>query len=207
MSIMTISSYADMRTNLLIDTGFSNAEVALWTLPAGDYPFAELTFDYTNALAALDRGDLPAAREATSRAESERQRALAWQKEHPDMDDPQAAERTLILTDQLHALITAAEGKSAEAVAGLQHIAAREHALPLEFGPPSIYKPTDEMLGDLLLQMHRSSEARQAFQTALARTPGRKLVVEALARADKEISASSHSNDASRQAAAEVHNH
>jgi predicted Zn-dependent protease len=59
--------------------------------------------------------------------------------------------------------------------------------LPLEFGPPTIEEPTDELLGELLLQLHRSSEAREAFQTALARAPGRRPVVEALARIDKEM--------------------
>jgi hypothetical protein len=68
-------------------------------------------------------------------------------------------------------------------------MATKEHAIPLEFGPPNIEKPTDELLGEMLLELHRQTEARDAFQTALTRTPGRKLVVEALARTDKEISA------------------
>jgi hypothetical protein len=68
-------------------------------------------------------------------------------------------------------------------------MAEKEHHLPLEFGPPSIEKPTDELLGELLLQLHRPTEAREAFVTALSRTPGRRIVVEALARSDKEIAA------------------
>lgn len=61
--------------------------------------------------------------------------------------------------------------------------------MPFEFGPPSIYKPTDELLGDLLLELHRPSEARDAFQVALARSPGRASVIQALARANKEVAA------------------
>jgi hypothetical protein len=61
--------------------------------------------------------------------------------------------------------------------------------MPLEFGPPAIEKPTDELLGEMLLELHRPAEARGAFQAALTRTPGRKLVVEALARTDKEMAA------------------
>ena len=118
-------------------------------------------------------------------AESDRQRAAVGGK----YTDPQRGERLLILTEQLQALLTAADGKGQDAVTELKRIAAKEHALPFEFGPPSIYKPTDELLGDLLLELHRPSEARDAFQVALARTPGRGSVVQALTRANKEIAA------------------
>ena len=83
-----------------------------------------------------------------------------------------------ITVDQLHAALTAAEGKSEDAVKEMQNVSAQEDALPLEFGPPNIEKPTDEMLGELLLQLKRPAEAREAFQAALARNPGRKLSVE-----------------------------
>jgi tetratricopeptide (TPR) repeat protein len=185
---MALGSYAAMRAHLLIDAQLWNDDVARGTLPAGDYPVAQLTFAYTNALAALRRGDVARAREAVSRAESARARAVVWWQEHK-VDEPQGPERFLLLTAQLHALLTAAEGKSQEAVTELQRIAAQEHAMPLAYGPPSVYKPTDELLGELLLDLHRPSEAREAFQAALARTPGRRLVVEALAHTDKAIAA------------------
>jgi tetratricopeptide (TPR) repeat protein len=206
-STMAIGSYADMRVNFLIDSQLWNGDVAHWTLPAGDYPLAELTFDYANALAAIRRGDLSSAREAASRSESARQRALAWRKEQK-YDDPQEDERLLILTEQLHALLTAAEGKSQDAVTELQRIAAKEHAMPLEFGPPSVYKPTDELLGETLLQLNRPSEARNAFQAALARTPGRRLVLEDLARTDKEMAAAATKEGVKQPSAnSPVHKH
>ncbi|MFN2578115.1 MAG: hypothetical protein ABR607_10545 [Pyrinomonadaceae bacterium] len=186
--VAIVGSYAEMRANFIIDSQLWNDATIRATLPAGDYPLAQLTFDYTNALAAIRRGDLPVARDAVSRAEADGQRALArWKEEKHDYS--QGPKRLLILTEQLQALLMAANGKSQEAVADLRRIAEEEHALPLEFGPPSIYKPTDELLGDLLLELHRSSEARDAFQVALARAPGRRSVVQALARADKEIAA------------------
>jgi len=122
------------------------------TLPAGDYPVAQLTFDYTNALAAIRRGDLAAARNAMARAETDRQRALAKWKEQKH-DDPEGTQRLLILTEQLQALLMAAGGKTQDAITELKRIAAKEHALPLEFGPPSVYKPTDELLGELLVEL------------------------------------------------------
>jgi predicted negative regulator of RcsB-dependent stress response len=58
--------------------------------------------------------------------------------------------------------------------------------MSVEFGPPAIYKPTNELLGDLLLELHRSAEARDAFQLALGRAPGRRSVLQALARGDNK---------------------
>jgi tetratricopeptide (TPR) repeat protein len=183
-----LNSYAEMRAHFLICTQLWNDEVVRWTLPAGDYPIAESTFDYTNALAAIRRGDLAGAREGVSRVEKDGQRVIAWAEKQEmgaiDRHDPVA-----IYNGQLHALLAAAEGKAKEALAELQQVAEKEHKLPLEFGPPSIEKPTDELIGELLLQLHRPAEAHDAFQTALARAPGRKMVVESLARTDKEIAA------------------
>ena len=34
-------------------------------------------------------------------------------------------------------------------------VAEKEHKMPVEFGPPSIEKPTDELLGELLLPIFR----------------------------------------------------
>jgi tetratricopeptide (TPR) repeat protein len=198
-SMMAIGSYADMRVNFLIDSQLWDADVVRWTPPAGDYPLAELTFDYANALAAIRRGDLASAREAASRTESDRQRALAWSKEQKD-NDPQEGDRLLILTQQLHALLTAAAGQSQDAVTELQRIAAKEHAMPLEFGPPSVYKPTDELLGEVLLQQNRPAEAREAFEAALARAPGRRLSVAGLAGAGIH-------NSVKVEVGSEVHNH
>ena len=182
-----VASYAEMRANFVIDAQLWNDDVVRSTL-AGDYPMAQLAFDYTNALAAIRRGDLKVAREAVSRAESDRQRALVRGKDQR-YADPRRDQRLVILTEQLRALLTAAEGKGEEAVSELKRIAAKEDAMSVEFGPPAVYKPTDELLGELLVELHRSSEARDAFQVALARAPGRRSVVQALGRADKEIAA------------------
>jgi len=183
-----LNSYSEMRAHFLICTQLWNDEAVRWTFPAGDYPFAEATFDYTNAIAAIHRGDIAGAREAASRVEKAGQRSIAWM-EGQKKDASDARDGTLIYNGELHAMLAAAEGKTKDAITELQSIAEKEHKMPVEFGPPSIEKPSDELLGELLLQVHRPSEARDAFQTALARTPGRRMVVEALAQTDKEIAA------------------
>jgi tetratricopeptide (TPR) repeat protein len=187
-AMMAVTSYAEERAHFLIDTQFGDDEVLRWTVPAGDYALAESTFDYTNALAALHRVDLARAREAISRTERGGQRSIAWFIEQK-MDHPMIHDVVAVYNGELHAVLTAAEGKPQNAVTELQQMAAKEHGMALEFGPPNIEKPADELLGELLLQLNRPAEARDAFQAALARTPGRKLVVEALARTDKEITA------------------
>src|SRR2546425_12607058 len=121
-SNMFVESYADMRANFVIDAQLWNDDIVRSTLPAGDDPIAQLTFDYTNALAAIRRGDLNVAREAVSRAESDRQRALVREKEQK-YAGPRKDQRLLILTEQLRALLTAAEGKSQDAVSELKRIA------------------------------------------------------------------------------------
>jgi len=55
-----------------------------------------------------------------------------------------------------------------------------EETLPIAFGPPTIDKPTYELLGEFLLRRGRKDEARAAFQRALARTPGRRLLLAGL---------------------------
>jgi tetratricopeptide (TPR) repeat protein len=187
-AMMALNSYAEMRAHFVIDTQLWNDEVVRWSLPSGDFALAQTTFDYTNALAALHRGDLAAAREAASRVESGGQRSIAWFKEQ-NMDHPAIHDVALIYNGELHALLTAAEGKPQDAVMELKQMAAKEHGMALEFGPPNIEKPTDELLGEMLLQVNRPAEARGALQAALARAPGRKLAAEAFARSDKEITA------------------
>jgi len=206
-AMMLVSSYTGMRTHFLVSTQRWNDDVASWKLPAGDFPFPELDFEYADTFVAIGRGDHAAARAGLSRSESTAPRVKAWI-DQLKMNMPSMTETVDITVDQIRAALMAAEGKPEDAVKELQRIAAREHAMPLEFGPPNIEKPSDELLGEVLLQLHRPAEAREAFQTALARTPGRKLVVEALARTDKEIAAAAATKVGTAPSAqASPHNH
>src|SRR5690606_27087197 len=68
-------------------------------------------------------------------------------------------------------------------VALLREAAAAEEAMPFEFGPPAVVKPAPELLGEVLLELGRPAEARDAFARSLARAPGRALSLLGLARA------------------------
>jgi len=172
----SIGSYAEMRANFLIDSELWHDDVARWTLPAGAYPFAQLTLDYTDALVASKASDFPAAQAAFSRTESDLKDAANWLATRK-LDQSEALTRATLLVDQLRALLISPKPASAELLNALKLVAARERALPLEFGPPVIYKPTDELLGELYLQSNRRTEAQESFNSDLARAPGRRLGV------------------------------
>jgi predicted negative regulator of RcsB-dependent stress response len=70
---------------------------------------------------------------------------------------------------KIDALVRIKEGKRDEGIALLRKAADAESALPLEFGPPAIQKPTSELLGDELLALGRNAEAEQAYQSTLTR--------------------------------------
>jgi hypothetical protein len=87
------------------------------------------------------------------------------------------------MADQIDALAAIAAGRSEAGVAALRAVAAREAALPVDFGPPEILKPSEELLGDVLLGLGRPAEAEAAYDRALRQAPGRRLATLGKARA------------------------
>src|SRR5262249_620970 len=176
-----LGSYSQMRARFLIDSQLWDDDVVRWMLPAGEFPGPQLTFDYANAIAAIKRKDDVNARAYVERVIADRQRVEAWL-DQQKIEQPQYRKRALILTGQVQALLSLRQGKTAEAVKELQRIAEVERAMPFEFGPPFNDKPTDELFGEILLALNRPSEARDAFQLSIMRTPGRSLVLAGLAQ-------------------------
>jgi hypothetical protein len=64
-------------------------------------------------------------------------------------------------------------GQTQEGLALLSEAAAGERAIPMEYGPPSMFKPANELLGEVLLELGRAREACEAFQAAQVLAPGR----------------------------------
>lgn len=75
--------------------------------------------------------------------------------------------------EQGKALLLLAEGKREHGLAKLEEAAAAELDLPIEFGPPPIFKPSYEILGEELLDYSRREEAVEAFSKSLRLAPGR----------------------------------
>jgi tetratricopeptide (TPR) repeat protein len=202
----SINAYAEMRANFLVDSQLWQDEVAGWTLPVGDYPFAQLTFDYTDALVAYKSSNPTFARDALSRAESDLKQASAWL-EKRKLDEPEELNNSTVLVEQLRALLSSHETNSSDVIAALKAVVAKERALPLEFGPPVIFKPTDELLGELCLRSNRPSEASTAFQSDLARAPGRRLGTQGLAASAQRVLPDNTPAASAKPAATDNHVH
>ncbi len=102
-------------------------------------------------------------------------------------DDFYSANATVpaILSRQMRALFMLEDGKRTEGLALLREAAAMEDAIPLEFGPPDVVKPTHELLGEVLLAFGQGADAQRAFAKALSLAPGRPRSLLGLARASR----------------------
>jgi tetratricopeptide (TPR) repeat protein len=106
-------------------------------------------------------------------------------------ESPNQAKLAQIMLQQLEGALLFADGKSAEAFTELAQTAAEEDGLTFEFGPPTPLKPAHELYGELLLKAGRPQDARQQFERALQRAPGRALSVRGLAQTQRESADSS----------------
>jgi tetratricopeptide (TPR) repeat protein len=88
-----------------------------------------------------------------------------------------------IMEREVAALIVLASGRGAEAIDILTAATRAELALPAPLGLPIPPIPAPELLGEVLLELDRPGEARQAFAQALARNPNRTRSVLGSARA------------------------
>ena len=101
--------------------------------------------------------------------------AANWKKEFPDDDTFLPwADRAVA---QGEAVAVLAQGRSDDGIRLLRKAAETEAALPPPFGPPALLKPSYEMLGDELLALGRKQEASDAYRSALAAAPNRRLSV------------------------------
>lgn len=172
--------FAGMRARYILDTEEWTGDVVSWTIPETAPAAARLTFEFTNGYAAVRRGDLPAARDALRRLGEARQ---AFESTTNTATDPTPAARAKILELELSALVQSSDPTDTAAIARLVEATKIEASLPFEFGPPAIDKPPSELLGEVLLAQGHAKEAREAFEAALARTPGRTTSLVGLMRA------------------------
>jgi tetratricopeptide (TPR) repeat protein len=176
------SSLVQMWARYLVDTNDWAGDVARWQLPVADFPARRVTYEWASGFGAVRRGDLTGARAALTRLSVAR-RELDAESAKKEIPDRSWSTRAAILEGQLGAMIDARAGRRDPALARLREAAAAEAAMPFEFGPPFIDKPTHELLGELLLEAGHPEEARTAFETALARAPERTASLEGLEKA------------------------
>jgi hypothetical protein len=73
----------------------------------------------------------------------------------------------------LNGLLLLRQGKTDSGLTLLARAAAAEKEIPMEYGPPSLNKPANELFGETLLEHGRTQEARAAFEAAQILAPGR----------------------------------
>lgn len=173
-----LTSYADMATRSVIDTG-RPAEPLPAAIEQADNGPARFMLAYGEAMAApADAARLRAAVERWGALRRELQPA-------PKGMAKDSSGREQLMIDQIAALELVAAGQADAGIAALRQAAASETAMPLEFGPPTPPKPTLELLGDVLLGAKQPDQAAQAYAAALARAPERTLSLQGLMAAQE----------------------
>jgi tetratricopeptide (TPR) repeat protein len=183
----SVGSFAVMRSRYIVDTGRWKGEVAGWNVDLGSALMPEFNYAFGTGFAAAQFADLPEARKslATFGRLLPQLPALFDQAGIP-ADDP-SRRVPEIQKAQIEAVILSSEGHSDQAIATMQQAAATGKDLPYAFGPPSPQKPSDELLGELLLKANKAPQAREAFEASLERAPRRTQSLLGLARAESAI--------------------
>jgi hypothetical protein len=118
--------------------------------------------------AAATAGDL-----AVTRVQLQRVRQFAAQPAPPTEIIRHLTEYLGIGADMLEAMIEHGAGKHQSAQSLAARAAANSDALPVEFGPPAIFKPPHELAGELLLADKKPQAALAQFDLSLKTAPMR----------------------------------
>ncbi|MEZ5313534.1 MAG: hypothetical protein R2862_07705 [Thermoanaerobaculia bacterium] len=176
------SSLASMRLHYLLDRGDWSGEVADWPLPPVAGPRARFDFAFARAVGAIATGRQQEIPLALADLETVAHEVVELEKAGGD-PNPSQRLRPEILLLEAQALDAERRGEPARAEELLRRAAGLEDSLPVDFGPPTVDKPTHELLGEFLLRKGRRDEAAAEFRLALARAPGRRLALAGLAAA------------------------
>jgi tetratricopeptide (TPR) repeat protein len=182
-----VGSFAVMRSRYIVDTGRWQSEVVGWNVDLGGAQMPEFNFAFGTGYASAALGDVAAAR--GSLASLDRlltQLPSVFDHYGTAADDP-ARRVPQVQRLQLEAVILSAEGHGDQAIASAQQAVATERDLPYAFGPPSPEKPSEELLGELLLKANNASQAREAFAASLKHAPRRAESLLGLARAQTAL--------------------
>ena len=182
-----VGSFAVMRSRYIVDTGRWQSEVVGWNVDLGGAQMPEFNFAFGTGYASAALGDVAAAR--GSLASLDRlltQLPSVFDHYGTAADDP-ARRVPQVQRLQLESVILSAKGHGDQAIASAQQAVATERDLPYAFGPPSPEKPSEELLGELLLKANNASQAREAFAASLKHAPRRAESLLGLARAQTAL--------------------
>lgn len=116
---------------------------------------------------------MAAAKAGTPDAEKSIAELQAIRKQMIDRGEAYPAKAVEIRELEIAATAAAAKGKNDEAIQMMQRATAIEEEMSPPSGPPTLIKPSHELLGEILLRANHPKEAAQQFATALLRQPNR----------------------------------
>jgi hypothetical protein len=166
--------FANMRLLYLLDTGDWSGEIAGWTLPKSAGAGARLDFAFARAVGEIMQGHRDLARQALAELEAVGREVADFKTKSGD-PDPSYRVRPEIFLTEVRALMAEQDGDVPGAERLMLQASELEDKLPIAFGPPTIDKPSHELLGEFLLRRGRKDEAHSQFEKAVVRTPGRRL--------------------------------
>lgn len=161
-----------MLAHYIFETQRWNDEFLQTPPPPAQFPDANIMYSYVQGMSAARRGDVASAEKSLERfkaAHAALKEQLA-KETHPNLAVDNYAS---VEEQQLSALLLIARGKKDEALQVLRQASRAETAIPFEFGPPAVPEPTNELLGELLIDVHRPAEAEAVLRDQLTHTPGK----------------------------------
>ena len=166
-------SFSAMRARYLIDAEDWSGPVAAMQPNVEGVVAAEFARDFADAYGAVRHGEISGAAEAVARAVESGARFVAAAAAAGIPAETPMRRVPAIQQDELNGLLLLRRGDAGGGVTLLSKAAAAEKAIPMEYGPPSLAKPANELLGEVLLELGRPEEARAAFDVAQVLAPGR----------------------------------
>ena len=151
--------FAVMRGHYIVDTELW-AAAEEWTADYDPTSRMGMNYFFTSALAAVKMDELEKARQYLDKL----------------VEAPESEERNIQM-NQIKSLLLIEEGNVEQGINLLKETTQAEASLPLDFGPPTIVKPSYELLGDVMMEFERYDEAADAYEAQLDRTPKRILSV------------------------------
>jgi hypothetical protein len=145
------------------------------------------------ALPVFIRG-LAAAKTGSPEAEKAVQQLQSIRKQMADGGNAYAAKSAEIMELEVAAVLASSKNKNDEAIEMMKRATAIEEEMSPPSGPPSLIKPSHELLGELLLGANRPKEAAAQFRkarlryTRLSSTSGNKQIRDYLSCARRGIS-------------------
>ena len=142
-------------------------EAAALEPTASAYPYTEAMTYFARALGASRTGDLPRATAAIDSLASIQRRLSA-------KGEAFWAEQVAIQHLAARAWLDLAEGRTDDALARMREAAAREDATEKNAVTPGPLLPARELLGDMLTELGRASEATAEYRATLQKEPNRR---------------------------------